>query len=323
MNDFQKAEYLYNRAVNLSINDNDLDMVIDWPESSLSALWACADQVRRHFFSDTVTPCSIMNVKSGGCTEDCAFCAQSRHHETGVPVRPLATVDEIVAACAIARKNKCEFCVVSSGRRLSTADVDRIADAVRECGGGLHASLGILSERDFSVLREAGVVCYNHNLETSRNYFPRIVSTHTWDEREATVRAAKKSGMKVCCGGIFGIGEDWGDRKSLCHALRDLDVDTIPLNFFNPIQGTRAAAPAETPLEFLKVISLFRMALPAKVIKACGGREFHLGKLQPLMFLAGANGYISGGYLTTSGDGFESDDSLVHMMGLRKTNDSE
>jgi biotin synthase len=318
---FSQAEYLYNQAIQCAVSDADLDMVINWPEESLPVLWGCTDSVRRHFFNDTVSPCAIMNVKSGGCTEDCAFCAQSRHHETGVPVRPLASADEIVKACAAAREKDLDFCVVSSGRRLSRADVGAVAEAVRRCGGGLHASLGILSERDFLVLRDAGVVCYNHNLETSRRFFPHIVSTHKWDERVETVRAAKNAGMKVCSGGVFGIGENWQDRKSLCCTLRDLDVDIIPLNFFNPVEGTRLTAPVESPMEFLKIVSLFRMAFPARMIKVCGGREYHLKRLTPLMFFAGANGYISGGYLTTAGDGVESDDNLIKALSLEKVRD--
>jgi biotin synthase len=316
---FKKADLLFNRAVNGTFDSSDLDTVIAWPLEELPVLWAATDKIRCHFFTNTVTPCSIMNVKSGGCTEDCAFCAQSSHSQTGVPVKPLAGADEIVEACRKARENNLDFCVVSSGRRLSPADIDRIADSVRKCGGNMHASLGILSEADFAKLRDAGVVCYNHNLESSREFFPKIVTSHNWDQRVETVRLAKKSGMHVCCGGIFGVGESWEDRKSLCLTLKELDVDTIPLNFFNPIPGTRAPAPSESPMELLKIVSLFRIGLPSKTIKVCGGREFHLGRLQPLIFLAGANGYISGGYLTTSGDGVDADDTMIKSLSLCKT----
>ena len=149
----------------------------------------------------------------------------------------------------------------------------------------------------------------------SRTFAPRT----RYDDRIATVKRAKKAGIRVCCGGIFGIGESWTDRKSLCLELMALDVDTVPINFFNPITGTRAKPPTETPLEFLKIVSMFRLTHPDKTIKVCGGREFHLGKLQPLIFFAGANGYVSGGYLTTTGDGVDADDRMIEMLGLKKS----
>jgi biotin synthase len=181
-----------------------------------------------------------------------------------------------------------------------------------------HASLGILDADDFTLLKNAGVVCYNHNLETSRSYFNRIVTTHTYDERVATVKLAKASGMRVCCGGIFGLGESWEQRKEFCIELAALDVDTIPINFLNALPGTRVSPPKESPLEFLKIISLFRLALPDKTIKVCGGREKNLGDLQCMIFSAGANGYVAGGYLTTPGVGIEHDDAMIAAMGLSR-----
>jgi biotin synthase len=178
--------------------------------------------------------------------------------------------------------------------------------------------LGILDEEDFRLLSKSGVVCYNHNLETSRDFFPRVVSSHGYEERLETVKRAKRADMAVCCGGLFGMGETWVDRLKLCLELRALDVDIIPLNFFHPFPGTPLSAPTETPLEFLKIVSLFRLAHPDKVIKVCGGRELNLGRLQPLMFYAGANGYISGDYLTTKGDPVEADEEMIQALGLRK-----
>jgi biotin synthase len=172
---------------------------------------------------------------------------------------------------------------------------------------------------EFGLLKDGGVVCYNHNLETSRSFFKNVCTTHAYDDRIATVKRAKKAGIHVCCGGIFGLGESWKDRRSLCLELMALDVDTVPINFFNPISGTRASPPTERPLEFLKIVSMFRLALPDKTIKVCGGREFHLGNLQPLIFFSGANGYVSGGYLTTKGDGIEADDRMIEMLGLKKS----
>lgn len=318
MNLFEKASYLYSRSIAKAIDTNDMDMIIGWNNDEISPLFAAADQVRRHFHNNEVNPCSIMNVKSGACSEDCAFCAQSGSNHTTVDITKLATPEAIKERLAQARSHNLPFCVVSSGRRLTKTEIGSICSALKGSKGEKHASLGIIDEEAFGMLRDAGVVCYNHNLETNESFFPKIVTTHSWSERVATVKRAKTAGMRVCCGGIFALGETWKDRKQFCITLRDLDVDTIPLNFFNPVAGTRVAPPQESPLDLLKIVSLFRLALPTKTIKVCGGREFHLGLLQGLLFYAGANGYISGGYLTTGGAGVDADDKMIEGLGLVK-----
>jgi biotin synthase len=318
MNSFEKAQALYNKALKKEIKEADLDIVIAWPENEITLLFACADLVRRAFFKNVVDPCALMNIKSGGCGEDCAFCAQSSHNNAAVAVKDLADEKEIIKKCTAAGEKGLTFCVVSSGRRISSGELKTVAAALKKCRGELHASLGILTEQEFRLLKEAGVSCYNHNLETSRRFYSKIVTTHDYDDRIKTVKAAKKAGLRVCCGGIFGMGETWEDRKALCLELKALDADTIPLNFFNPIPGTRLAPPKESPLEFLRIVSMFRLCHPDKTIKVCGGRQVNLGRLQPLMFCAGASGYISGDYLTTKGDSVESDDEMISMLGLTK-----
>ena len=320
MDPFNKAKQLYDKAIEKRTNEEDLDTVIGWKEEELSILFSCTDLVRRHFYGNKVKACAIMNIKSGGCSEDCGFCSQSVHNKASIAFTKLPAKDEIIAKYKFARAHNLSFGVVSSGRQLSSREIIKVVDALRECGGDVHASLGIIDSKAFAVLRQAGVVCYNHNLETSREYFNKIVTTHGYDERVETVRRAKHAGMDVCCGGIFGMGETWADRKSLCLELQALDVDVIPLNFLDPIPGTRVSPPKESPLEFLKIISLFRIAHPDKTIKVAGGREVNLGRLQSLMFYAGANGYISGDYLTTKGDSIESDDKLIKALGLVKSN---
>ena len=265
-----------------------------------------------------VDPCALMNIKSGGCSEDCAFCAQSSHNEAKVDIKTLSSREEIIKNSKAVHEKNLTFCVVSSGRRLSHDEVQNVSDALRKCKGELHASLGILSEEEFRLLKDSGVCCYNHNLETSRRYYPSIVSTHSYDDRIKTVKAAKKAGLSVCCGGIFGMGETWEDRKALCLELKILDIDTIPINFLNAIPGKRLTPPMESPLELLKIVSMFRLAHPDRTIKVCGGREANLGKMQPLIFCAGANGYISGDYLTTKGDTVESDNEMIRVLGLVK-----
>jgi biotin synthase len=327
MTPFEKAQSLYEKSMSDSIGVVDLDAIIAWPQDELFVLFAAADQVRRANFSNSVDPCSLMNIKSGGCSEDCAFCSQSGHNHANVAVRDLASVQDIIVAGRAAHEKGLTFCVVSSGRRLQNKEIRTVAGALAELGasgvGELHASLGILTEEEFRLLKAAGVVCYNHNLETSRRYYGRIVTTHAYDDRVATVKAAKRAGLKVCCGGIFGMGETWEDRKSLCWELKCLDVDTIPINFLMPIAGTRLKPPQESPMDFLRIIALFRLAHPHRTIKVCGGRELNLGKLQSLIFLAGANGYVSGDYLTTKGDSIQSDDEMITMLGLVKKHSME
>ncbi len=315
---FTTAEGIHQRAIALQTTEADFDTVISWPEEDLSVLFGATDSIRRHFFKNTVDPCSLLNVKSGNCSEDCAFCSQSSSNHASVNITELVSADAIKAAQAEAQKNNVSFCVVSSGRKLSGDEIKKVANVVRDCNGPVHASLGILTEEEFAQLASAGVVCYNHNIETSERFYGEIVSTHKWSDRVDTVRAAKKAGLSVCCGGIFGMGETWADRKDMCRVLRELDVDTVPVNFFNPIEGTRLAKPAEKPMDFLRIVALFRVALPNKIIKVCGGRELHLGDLAPLMFLAGANGYITGNYLTTSGAPVSQDNTMIASLGLVK-----
>jgi biotin synthase len=315
---FAQARQLHDKALSNAITETDLDTIIAWPANQLSLLFAAADQVRRHYFTDTVDPCALMNIKAGGCSENCAFCSQSSHNHASITVHPLAKPWEIVDKCREATRQNLSFCVVSSGKRLPRAEINQVADALATCHGEKHASLGLLDDEEFAMLVQAGVVCYNHNIESSRNYFPHICTTHTFDQRIDTVKRAKAAGLRVCCGGIFGMGESWDDRKSMCLDLRALNVDTIPINFLNAVPGTRVAAPTESPLEFLRIVSMFRMAHPNKTIKVCGGRELHLGKLQGMMFFAGANGYVAGDYLTTKGDSVESDDRMIASLGLIK-----
>jgi len=320
MNYFQISERLYDDAIaNGGISEDDMRVVAGWPLDKITLLFAAADQARRYFFRDDVDPCTLMNIKSGGCGEDCAFCSQSAHNKADVRVQRLADPSDIVRGCREAWSMGLPFCVVSSGRRLGADEFQTVCKALSDCGDGgeKHASLGILDDGEFEALRRAGVVCYNHNLETSRSFFGNIVTTHTYDDRVNTVRRAKSAGLRVCCGGIFGVGESWEHRIELCTELRGLGSDTVPVNFLNAVPGIRLEPPKEPPLELLKIVSLFRLSMPKSTIKVCGGREKNLGQLQPLIFHAGANGYITGGYLTTSGAGIEEDEQMTGALGLR------
>ena len=276
--------------------------------AALTAYLAGAHLLKEQAFANRVKLCSIINAKSGRCPENCAFCAQSAHYRTSAPVYPLKSHAEIVAGAlqAEADGSHC-YGIVTSGARLSRGEeLDSVLAAIREirnrCRIEPSASLGLLDEATARQLAEAGCVTYHHNLETARSFFPQICTTHAYDEDVATVRLAKDAGMKVCCGGILGLGESLEQRIELAATLRELAVDSVPLNFLNPIAGTPLASHRElTPLDCLRAIALFRYFLPSVPISVCGGREANLRDYQSWIFIAGASGTMVGNYLTTSG----------------------
>lgn len=276
--------------------------------AEFTAYLAGAHQLREEAFGSRVFLCSIINAKSGRCSENCAFCAQSGHFRTAAPVYPLKSLEEIVAG-AIKAQDDGSHCygVVTSGARLSAdTELETVLTAIREirsrCTIDPSASLGILDETTARKLAEAGCVTYHHNLETARSFFPQICTTHSYEEDVATVRLAKAAGLKVCCGGIFGLGESLEQRVELAETLSELAVDSVPLNFLNPIEGTPLANQRDlTPMDCLRIITLFRYFLPTTPISVCGGREPNLREFQSWIFIAGASGTMIGNYLTTTG----------------------
>lgn len=291
--------------------------------SDLWDLFAAAGRIREHYRGDTVDICSIVNAKSGACTEDCAYCAQSAHHSTDAPVYPLIPIDRMVEAAASAKKNKAKrFCIVTSGRGIdSENDLENIAQGIkRVCEMGLSpcATLGTLTRDQLSYLKNAGLQRFHHNIETSREYFPRICTTHTFDERLEVLGHARALGLSTCSGGILGMGETMEDRIRMALTLRELDVDSVPINFLMPIIGTPLEhIEAITPLEALHSVALFRLILRDKEIRVCAGRGTALRQLHPLIFLAGADGFMIGNYLTTSGLDPGEDIKMIHDLGLR------
>jgi biotin synthase len=218
-----------------------------------------------------------------------------------------------------------EFSIVTSGKTLKKPEeIDLVLEAVtrlREEGRVLRcASLGVLPQEVLARLKEAGLTKYHHNLEVARSFFPRICTTHDYDEDIATVRAAKELGLKVCSGGLFGLGESPEQRIELAETLRDLEVDAVPINFLNPIPGTPLAhQPALPAVECLKIIALYRLMMPDRDIYICGGRETNLRDLQSWIFMAGANGMMVGNYLTTSGRNIDLDLAMIRDLGLIPT----
>jgi len=292
--------------------------------SDLFDLFVAANRVKEHFVGGEVHLCSIINAKSGRCAEDCAFCAQSVHHVTDAPVHPLTEEQWITAAARKAEQggSGC-FGIVTSGTSIgSGAELDRICAALRTIRNEMRiapsCSLGIIDLETAERLRDAGAITYHHNLETSRSFFPNICTTHDYDEDVATVRNARRAGLRVCCGGIFGMGETAEQRIELAFTLRELGVDSVPLNFLNPIPGTRLAeADYITPMECLQTIALYRLILPDRRISVCGGREKNLRDLQSWIFFAGANGTMVGNYLTTTGRDAAQDLRMFRDLGLR------
>ncbi|MEA5114342.1 MAG: biotin synthase BioB [Geobacteraceae bacterium] len=301
----------------------DLSLLEAASGSELFELFAAANKLREKHAGNRVHLCSIVNAKSGRCPENCAFCAQSVHHETNAPVYPLLDPQEIAAKAVNAEKAGSEcFGIVASGSSIGKGqELDRICDALRSIRSSTKVppscSLGTIDMETAVRLKEAGAVTYHHNLETSRSFFPSICTTHDYDEDVETVRNAKKAGLRVCCGGIFGLGETMEQRIELALTLRELDVDSIPINFLNPIPGTRLAdADFLTPMTCLSIIAVFRLILPDKKITVCGGREKNLRDLQSWIFFAGASGMMIGNYLTTTGRDEEQDRQMLGDLGM-------
>ncbi|MDO3379931.1 biotin synthase BioB [Geoalkalibacter halelectricus] len=282
--------------------------------AALTSILAGAHYLREQAFGNRIELCSIINAKSGRCAENCSFCAQSAHHRTTAPVYPLKSEDELVAGAlaAAAASSHC-YGIVTSGTTIRPGpELDRILAALRrirqETPIEPSASLGLLDEPTAQALAAAGCVTYHHNLETARSFFPQVCTTHDYEQDVETVRVAKRAGMKVCCGGIFGLGESLEQRVELAMTLRDLAVDSVPLNFLNPVAGTPLeGSKLLTPLDCVRIIALFRYLLPTTRIAVCGGREHNLREFQSWIFMAGASGTMVGNYLTTTGRNAETD----------------
>ena len=288
----------------------------------LCDLFSAAGRVRERYRGNRMDICSIVNAKSGACSEDCSYCAQSEHHTTNAPVYPLISVDRMAEAAASARKNGAKrFCIVTSGRSIdSRDDLENIARGVRrvrEIGLSPCATLGTLTMEQLTFLKDAGLDRYHHNIETSREYFPRICTSHSFDERLEVLKNARSAGLSACSGGILGMGESMDDRVRMAFTLREIGVDSVPINFLMPIPGTPLEnISAIAPLEALHAIALFRLILPEKEIRICGGRGTGLRSLHPMIFLAGADGFMIGNYLTTSGLDPDDDLQMLKDLGL-------
>lgn len=295
----------------LESSDDDLLRVLD-----------AAFRVRRRHHGRDVRIHVLQNAKSGVCPEDCSFCSQSLSATSGVERYRMQTADELVEAAREAhRMGAVTYCMVTATRSPSSRDLATVVEAVQRIKAELPvavcASLGLLTPGQAKTLASAGADRVNHNIETSRRHFPEIVSTHGYEDRLATVRAAKAAGMEACCGGILGIGEGLEDRVAMAFELRELRVDSIPINLLDPRPGTPLAQQERLkPADALRALAMFRLVNPDADLRIAGGREVVLGPMQPLALFA-ANSLFARGYLTTAGQGCEEDVAMIEAAGFR------
>lgn len=285
-------------------------------------LMTSADRIRRFYKGNTVSLCSIVNARSGACEEDCAFCSQSVFNESEAPEYRLMENSRIINAAVDASKNGArKFGIVISGKGPGKDDFASICGSVKEMAEKVElqrcASLGVITPDEAIALKNAGLQEFHHNLETARSFYKNICTTRSYDENIASVMAAKNAGLRVCSGGIFGMGETGRQRIELAEELRLLNVDSIPLNFLNPAKGTKLEnAKPLLALEILQIIAVYRFFFPDKDIKVAGGREANLRDLQSFIFFAGANSTMLGNYLTTKGRSAADDIRMIADLGL-------
>ena len=292
------------------------------PDEEMPAIVAAAHVVRRRYFGNTVKVNFLVNIKSGICPEDCHYCSQSKLSKAKIDKYSLLSGDEILASALRGHEfGARRVCMVASGRGPSDADVAHIANAVREVKSALPdaeicACLGLLQPSQATELKDAGVFAYNHNLNTSENFYSEICETHTYADRVETVGVVKDAGLSPCCGALFGMGETDEDIVEVSQSLRALRVDSVPINFLIPIPGTPLADRwSLTPSRCLKILSLMRLTNPDSEVRIAGGREHHLRSLQPMGLLV-ANSIFIGDYLTAKGQRPEDDIAMIRDLGF-------
>ena len=297
--------------------------LLESPDDELLDVLQAAYQVRKKHFGKTVSLHLLRNVKSGVCPEDCSFCSQSTKAINDVERYDMQTVETILegAQAAVDRQAK-RYCLVSSTRSPSPNEVDTICDAVTQIKERhphleICSSLGLLTEEKAQRLKEAGVNRFNHNLETSENFFPEVVTTHEFSDRINTAKIVKKVGLDLCCGGLFGMGESLQDRVDLAYALADLNVDSVPVNFLDPRPGTHFDGKPNplSPNDCLRALAMIRLVMPTVEVRIAGGRETTLRHLQTFA-LYPANSMFTNGYLTTGGQDFDTDKRMIEDAGF-------
>ena len=291
-------------------------------ECPLEQLLSEASGIREKRFGRAIETCMITNAKCGMCVNDCRFCSQSVHHQTQITVYPLHESDRLKnEAEAAANSGAMYFGIVTSGAAVDQRELERIAESVEAVSRsgtiGMCGSLGQLDDTALRKLKAAGLSRYHHNLETSESFYPQICSTQSWQSRYDTVRRALDSGLQVCSGALFGMGESWRDRVELALTLRDLGVTSVPINFLHAHPGTPLAdQPPLAAEDALRIIAIFRHLLPETSLRVCGGRPKILADMQHLIFVAGADALMTGNYLTTTGITPETDHQIIKKQGF-------
>ncbi|WP_404988013.1 biotin synthase BioB [Clostridium culturomicium] len=286
----------------------------------LDELCEGAEEIRRKLCTSEFHMCTIINGKSGRCSEDCKYCAQSAHFNTNVEVYPLLAPEKVVKnAVSNFKDGVHRFSIVTSGKRLSDFELKKVCEINKEiskaCSIELCGSHGLLSLNQLRELKESGVTRYHNNLETARSFFENICTTHSYDEKVQTIKDAKEAGLEVCSGGIFGLGENMHHRIEMAFELRDLEVDSVPVNILNPIEGTPMwGNESLTYDEIVRTIAIYRFIMPDKFIRLAGGRAL-LGDKGRRAFMSGANSAISGDLLTTAGISTAEDIAMVKELG--------
>lgn len=289
-------------------------------EQPLSELCKNADKIRQHFCANQFDICTIINAKSGNCSENCRFCAQSVHNHTCATKYPLLPKEEILKQANINHEQGVlRYSIVTSGKRLSDAEVDEMCEVVREIkekvGISVCVSFGLLNEQQFRKLKEAGVTRVHNNLETSRRNFTNICTTHTFDDKVQAIRSAQAAGLSVCSGGIMGLGETAEDRIDMAFSLRELGIKSVPVNMLNPIPGTPFGSNKKlTEEDMRRIVAVYRFILPTASIRLAGGRGLLPDKGKGC-FVSGANAAISGDMLTTAGITTKTDMELLNELG--------
>ncbi|MGM0417148.1 MAG: biotin synthase BioB [Thermodesulfobacteriota bacterium] len=319
---YKSPEAFIQQIVSTRQTDPDtLRKILNLEKKNLLSLLYITDKIRQHFFGNKIGLCSIMNAKSGGCSEDCIFCTQSSVSNADIEHYNFKSAEDITSAAEkLSFLPVKRFGVVTSGRSLKAKDIEEFKKALDKNSNkhpSFCASLGILDYKALKELKDNGLKRYHHNLETSESMFGKICTTHSYQKRIDTVKNAKAAGLKVCSGGIFGLGETDDQIVEMALALKDIDADSVPVNFLVPVKGT----PAEnfnylTPYKSLLIIAMLRIALPEKEIIICGGRKENLKELYPFIFYAGATNLMTGDYLTTSGENIEADISWIKELGF-------
>ncbi len=305
------------------ITDDEALVILQSTDDELLEVLQGAYRIRKKHFGNQVSLHLLRNVKSGKCPEDCAFCSQSTAAINDVERYDMQTVESIVAgAQAAADRNAKRYCVVSSTRAPAPQELETICEAAIQIKRSypeleICSSLGLLTEEKATKLKASGVDRFNHNLETSENYFSEVVTTHDFEDRVNTAKIVKKVGLDLCCGGLFGMGESLQDRVDLAFALADLDVDSVPVNFLDPRPGTPFHGKPNPlkPNDCLRALAMVRFVIPETEVRIAGGRETTLRNLQPLA-LYPANSMFTAGYLTTGGQDYDTDKRMIEDAGF-------